>query len=150
MKIKKYVLDNKKTLSFVFLIVCFSFFLLCFYNKESDYFWHITAGEYMIDNGILKKDIFSWFMKGKYWMSHEWLFEIIIGYLKHIFGNIHLLIYPFLCLLCLLLMLFFTNKKEYMKNTIFSLCWIIGLFIILYGIGNICKKILLQFRVIKF
>lgn len=133
MKIKKYILNNKKTLSFVFLIICFCFFLLCFYNKESDYFWHITAGEYMVKNGILKHDIFSWFMNGKYWMSHEWLFEVIISYLKNIFGTIHLLVYPFFSLVSLLLILFFTNKKEYMKNTIFSLCWIVGLFIILYG-----------------
>ena len=133
MKIKKFLLDNRKFCSFIFLIICFSFFILCFYNKESDYFWHIKAGEYMISHNILKTDVFSWYMSGKEWMSHEWLFEVIIGYLKMIFGNLHLLIYPFISMLLLLMILFFTNKKEYMKNTIFSLGWIVGFFLIIYG-----------------
>lgn len=134
MKIKKFILENKKTLSYIFLLVCFSFFMLCFYYKDSDYFWHISAGEYMINNKvILKTDVFSWFMQGKEWMSHEWLFEVIIGWMKNIFGNLHLLIYPFMCILLLVSILFFTNRNGYMKNTIFSLGWIIGLFIILYG-----------------
>ena len=134
MKIKKFIKNNKKTLSFVFLLICFSFFLLCFCNRESDYLWHVTAGKYMLDNGtILKNDIFSWYMYGKEWMSHEWLFEIIIAFLRNVFGNIHLLIYLFICSFSLISILFFTNKKSYLKNTVFSLGWIIGLFVILYG-----------------
>ena len=48
----------------------------------------------MLDNGIiLKNDIFSWYMYCKEWMCHEWLFEIMIAFLRNVFGNIHLLIY---------------------------------------------------------
>ena len=80
--------NNKKiTWAFIFLIICLSFSMLLFMVRESDYFWHIKAGEYMFKNGILKMDIFSWFVKGKYWFSHEWLFEIIIYTFKLLFGK---------------------------------------------------------------
>ena len=64
------------------------------FHKDSDYFWHVKAGEYMFNNkDILVKDVFSWFMNGKYWMSHEWAFDYIIYLLKYLFGNAHLFIY---------------------------------------------------------
>ena len=84
----------------------------------------------MVKNkGVLTKDVFSWFMSGKYWMSHEWGFDVLIYLLKSLFGKSHLFIYPFLCITGLLLILFFSNKKNYLKNIIFSLFWIIGFLI---------------------
>ena len=68
---------NKKT-KFILLFYIVSICLVCLtsFSMEADYLWHIKAGEYMFKNGILRNDIFSWSMNGKYWMSHEWLFEI--------------------------------------------------------------------------
>ncbi len=106
------------------LLICVCFFLLCFYIKDSDYYWHIKAGDEMLKNSVLTKDIFSWYMNGKYWMSHEWLFEVSISILKNIFGNFHMIIYPFICCLGLLSILFFSNKEGLFKNTLFSLGWI--------------------------
>ncbi len=126
MKIKRFIKENKYVLAFVFLIVCFALFMTLLFIKESDYFWHIKAGEYMWKNTlILKEDIFSWFLKGSYWMSHEWLFEVVLYGLKYLFGNIHLFIYSFFTILSLLLILFFTNKTEYLKNLLFSLVWLV-------------------------
>ena len=92
---------------------------------RSDYHWHIKAGEYMFKHGPLKHDIFSWYLSGKYWMSHEWLFEIILYVFKLVFGKYHLFIYGFICITSLLLILFFANKKNYLKNIPFSICWLI-------------------------
>ena len=87
----------KKTRVFIFiLLISISLFLSSQYVLETDYFWHIKAGEYMFNNGILTHDIFSWFMYGKYWMSHEWLFEIILYSFKLVFGNYHIIIYSFI------------------------------------------------------
>ena len=123
-KIKKYIEDNKNSIVFVFLLLCFSLFMTSLFQKESDYFWHIMAGKNMIDNGkILTNDIFSWFMSGSYWMSHEWGFDCLIYLLKVLFGNYHLFVYTFSTITLLLLILFFTNKKNYLKNTIFGLVW---------------------------
>ena len=72
----------------------------------------------MVKNkGVLTKDVFSWFMSGKYWMSHEWGFDVLIYLLKSLFGKSHLFIYPFLCITGLLLILFlpkcsFTNLSS--------------------------------------
>lgn len=127
MKIRNFVKKNKYTISFAFLLFCLSLFMMFLFEIESDYFWHIKAGEYMFKNGtILTKDVFSWFMNGNYWMSHEWAFDYLIYLLKYLFGNAHLFIYPFICVLSLLLILFFTNKKGYTKNFIFSLFWTIA------------------------
>lgn len=126
MKIREWFKKHKYTIGISFLLICFSLFMTLLFHKESDYFWHIKAGEYMFNNKeILTKDIFSWFMNGKYWMSHEWAFDYLIYLLKHLFGNAHLFIYPFICITSLLLILFFSNRKNYLKNIIFSLVWIV-------------------------
>ena len=130
MKIRKFVKKHKYILSFLILLIALSFFMTFLFQKESDYFWHVKAGEYMFKNNLLlNKDVFSWFMKGKYWMSHEWAFDYLIYLLKYLFGNLHLFIYPFICIFSLLMILFFTNKDGYLKNIIFSLFWIISFLI---------------------
>lgn len=130
MKIKEWIAKHKYVLGISFLLICFSLFMTMLFHKESDYLWHVKAGEYMVKNKeILTKDVFSWFMNGKYWMSHEWGFDVLIYLLKSVFGKIHLFVYPFLCTTSLLLILFFSNKKKYLKNIIFSLFWIVGFLI---------------------
>lgn len=126
MKIKKYLKDNSICISFIFVIVCFFTFMCLFCAKEFDYFWHIKAGEYMVNkNMILTKDVFSWFMKEKSWISHEWLFEVLLYRLKLIFPSLHVFVYVLVSGLTLGLILFFSNKKGYLKNIPFSLLWII-------------------------
>lgn len=123
---------NKKIFwTLIILSVCLTLFMLLFFRIDSDYFWHIKAGEEMFKTGILKEDIFSWIVNGKYWMSHEWGFEIIIYSLKVLFGNYHVFIYSFLCLLGLLLFLFITNKNNYMKNIPFTLLWYLLFFLLM-------------------
>lgn len=126
MKIKEWFVKHRYTLGISFLLICFSLFMTLLFHKESDYFWHIKAGEYMFNTGqVLTKDVFSWFMSGKYWMSHEWAFDCLIYGLKYLFGNAHLFIYTFICIVSLLLILFFSNKKNYLKNIIFTLIWVV-------------------------
>ena len=67
------------------LFLCLILSLLSFFHIDSDYYWHIKAGEIIFQKGIIRHDIFSWLAHGKYWMSHEWLFEVIIYGLKCLF-----------------------------------------------------------------
>lgn len=47
---------------------------------DADTFWHITAGEWMLDHRqILHHDPFSHSMPGKDWETHEWLTEILMA-----------------------------------------------------------------------
>lgn len=117
---------NKKLfIIFTIFIICMGLFLLNFMRIESDYFWHIKAGETMFRNGILTHDVFSWYLNGKYWMSHEWLFEIILNLFKIAFPVNHILVYGFVFINLLLLIIFFTNKDKFSKNILFSLFWIV-------------------------
>ena len=125
--------NNNKKLNLAFLFLVFSLavaMLLCM-RRDTDYFWHIKAGEYMFKHGILKKDVFSWFVKGKYWFSHEWLFEIILYFFKLLFGKMHILVFGFIFFLSLLLIIYYGNRKKFFKNISFSMIWLVLSFILI-------------------
>ena len=123
-KIWNHIKKNKFFYLLVLFSISMSLFLLMFMVSESDYFWHISAGKYMFNNNILKKDVFSWSVYSKYWMSHEWLFEIILYLIALISSKYHLLIYGFICISSLLLILLYSNKENYLKNIPLTLLWI--------------------------
>lgn len=125
MKIKDFFKRNKTIFSIVLFLIGISLFLTLMIRTDPDYFWHIKAGEYMFKHGILHHDIFSWIVNGKYWISHEWLFEIIIYVFQLLFGQFHMAIYGFICIFTLFLILFLGNKENYLKNIPFTLWWII-------------------------
>ena len=113
------------------IIIClFLIGILCFINIKAgidpDYYWHIKAGRFMLEHGvILKSDVFSWVsdITNAYWMSHEWLFEVLIASLANIFPKYHVLIYTFFLFGILLFVLFFMNKDKWLKNVLFTLIW---------------------------
>ena len=126
----EFLKKNKYNILFILLIISLSLVMMIFMRCDTDYYWHITAGKYMVNNHtILTHDIFSWFVNGKYWMSHEWLFEVIIYYMSIIFGKYHLLIYGLVNVLIILFIFYFTNKEHYHKNKAFSLIWLTLFFI---------------------
>ena len=126
-------MKKNRKLFILFMVFSFSmaFFLLNFMRVESDYYWHVKAGDYMFHNGILKNDVFSWIVNGKYWMSHEWLFEIIIYLFSIIFKSSHLLVYGFISICSLLFILFIYNREDYLKNVPFGMIWIVFSLILL-------------------
>lgn len=127
---------NKNKCLFIALLIfcfCFSLFLLLFFKFDPDYFWHIKAGEHMFKGKILRYDIFSWYVKNKYWVSHEWLFEIIIYGFRLLFGKYHVLIYCFITLVFLLSIMFISRKDDYMKNIPFTLVWYLIFFLMIIG-----------------
>lgn len=118
--------ENKFTILFILILLSLCLFSMVFVVYEYDYFWHIKSGEYMVKNNtILTHDVFSWFVTGKYWFSHEWLFEKILYNLSNIFGYLHIYIYCFVLFFSLLLSIFIPNRKEYLKNIPFSMLWFI-------------------------
>ena len=108
---------------FLFFLIGVVFLSLSFFVVDPDYLWHVKAGEYMVHHGLLTKDVFSWSVASKYWVSHEWLFEILIYGFKRVFGSLHLFVYCFLFVLLLLLTIFHANKKYLNHNFLFTVIW---------------------------
>ena len=115
------------------LFLCLILSLLSFFHIDSDYYWHLKAGEIIFQKGIIRHDIFSWLAHGKYWMSHEWLFEVIIYGLKCLFGKYHTFIYCFSCYILLFGFLLLTNYKAYLKNFLYTLFYLLFFGISLLG-----------------
>ena len=98
-----------------------------------DYYWHVKAGEYMVHNlKIPYHDIFSWYgmSHNLYWMSHEWLSEVVIYLYKYIFKDLGPILFNISVYLILILVLFQCNKKNLAKNKIFTFIWaLIGILV---------------------
>ena len=75
----------------VFLIL-----LIFFYRAPSlvgsgiidpDYYWHISYGEWIIENGALpSKDFWSWTFEGHPYRLTQWLGEVVMGWLNKVAG----------------------------------------------------------------
>lgn len=99
-------------------VFCFGFGL--------DYYWHVKAGEYMIQNlKIPYHDIFSWYgvSNNLYWMSHEWLSEVVLYGFKFLFKNLGPFLFSITSYLILIFILFKGNKEKFEKNKIFTFIW---------------------------
>lgn len=82
------MLKENKLLFFIFILI---FMLsLFFFNYGNDFYWHIKVGEYIINNNKIPYiDIFSWYANSNSlsWISHEWLFEVIIYLYSIVFSK---------------------------------------------------------------
>lgn len=60
-------------------IVIFAILFIAIVLSDPDYFWHLSAGQYIWQHKALpSSDIFSYTFAGQPWVLHEWLFEIIL------------------------------------------------------------------------
>jgi hypothetical protein len=61
------------------LISIFMTFMATIRLVDTDYFWHLKAGEYILTHAALPSgDIFSYTKTGAPWILHEWLFELVL------------------------------------------------------------------------
>lgn len=137
MRIRDYIKKRRLELSFFLFLLVFSLILMLFLRMDIDYFWHFKAGEYMVQHStILTHDVFSWSLFGSSWISHEWLFEVFIYILECLLGSFHLFFYVFVLTLSLILFLYFSQKREYLKNVPFSLLWTAFFSLIFTGLSG--------------
>lgn len=106
MKKKKYLLPI-----IFMLIMCISIFL---FNYGNDFYWHLRTGSYIVENRKIPfTDIFSWYAKSNHlsWISHEWLFEVILYSIFYIFSNVGIFFFVLL-IIGLIGFILFQQKKE--------------------------------------
>jgi hypothetical protein len=47
-------------------------------SLDPDMWWHLRTGEYIIESGIPRQDLFSYTVPENRWVTHEWLSQVIM------------------------------------------------------------------------
>jgi hypothetical protein len=55
---------------------------------DNSFFWHLRTGEYILDHGIPRHDVFSYSAPGARWVAQSWLAEVTYGVLNRVVGGI--------------------------------------------------------------
>ncbi len=115
---------KQRKIAIILFLLSLIVVILSRFQLGNDYFWHVKAGEYIANNGIPFTDVFSWFAieQNLSWISHEWLFEVLIHGFKTIFNDLAPFIYTIIFTMFNFLLLFYLNRKK-IKNIPFFLLW---------------------------
>lgn len=107
----------------------FAIFILCI-NKISDFdiFYHIKTGEYIIKNGFLNQDIFSYTAKNQEWITHEWLSQVIFYLIYKLFGFLGIIFFKSF----LILLTFYIIYKQSLKYSHFTSLSVVLIFLSAY------------------
>jgi Tfp pilus assembly protein PilF len=85
----------------VVLAITFPFFLALEKISESDTFWHLKTGEWILSHGAVPHvDPFSATVSGKEWLDWEWLFQVGI-YVLYSWGGFNALVVGKAVVVCL-------------------------------------------------
>jgi hypothetical protein len=82
-------MDVRKLFSGLVLIGLFS--MAVRETVDPDMWWHLRTGEFILEEGIPRTDIFSYTVPENQWIAHEWLSEVVM-WLVHLAGGLPLLI----------------------------------------------------------
>lgn len=63
---------------FPVILVSFLAILAVAMTPDPDMWWHLRTGEYIVQNGLPRSDIFSFTVPGSPWLTHEWLTEVLM------------------------------------------------------------------------
>ena len=118
---------NITKLTFILII----FMSIIFFNYGNDFYWHVRIGEFIFKKrAIPYTDIFSWYgiTNNLHWISHEWLFEVIIYLFQVLFGKSGAIVYTVIAIIILSHLIYKINESIFDKNKFYTIAWaIIGL-----------------------
>lgn len=60
---------------------------------DTDVWWHLRSGQYMLSNGIIHADPFSFTKLGSPWINHSWGAQVVLYAVWQVAGNFGLAIY---------------------------------------------------------
>ena len=119
-------MKNKKN---IILFLLFAFIIMCsifLFHYGNDFYWHLKTGEYIINNNkIPKTGIFSYYAisNNLTWISHEWLFEVIIYLFQNLFSNYGAIVYIIFSLIILSFLLWKLNQENFIKYPFYAIIW---------------------------
>lgn len=59
---------------------------------DPDMWWHLRTGEYILDEGIPRQDVFSFTVPERPWITHEWLSQVFMWRLYTLGGFVALIL----------------------------------------------------------
>lgn len=113
----------------IFFILTVSFYLSVYIKEfdppDTDSWWHIKTGEYIVKNRIVpKKDIFSYGETKKLWINPEWLSQVVFYLIYSNFSFEGILIFKAIVggLISLFIFLsIISHTQEYFFSSIFTI-----------------------------
>ncbi len=66
---------------FVLIFALSLFTLVVRVTIDTDMWWHLATGDWILEHGIPHGDVFSFTVPGREWITHEWLTQIIMSLL---------------------------------------------------------------------
>ncbi len=78
-----------------------------------DYFFHIKSGEYIVQQKVIpRQDVFSFTLKGRPWLNHEWLYQVVVYFIHHCCGTEGFVYFRMACYLAVFILLYiFLNNR---------------------------------------
>lgn len=131
------VCDDMKNKKYIILFLTFTFIIMCsifLFNYGNDFYWHLKTGEYIINNNkIPHTGIFSYYAisNNLTWISHEWLFEVIIYLYQNLFSNYGASIYIIFSLIILSFLSWKLNQENFIKYPFYTVIWAVVSMLIL-------------------
>lgn len=131
------VCDDMKNKKNIILFLAFTFIIMCsifLFSYGNDFYWHLKTGEYIINNNkIPYTGIFSYYAisNNLTWISHEWLFEVIIYLYQNLFSNYGAIIYIIFSLIILSFLLWKLNQENFIKYPFYTTIWAVVSMLIL-------------------
>jgi hypothetical protein len=55
-------------------------------NLDTDIWWHLANGRYIVDHGLPSTDVYSFTAVGHVWVVHEWLADVVMFWLYRAVG----------------------------------------------------------------
>ncbi len=73
-------MEAARARALLFILLVFAFLAAYFPVCDNDVWWHVRAGEIILDAGrIPREDPFSHLAEGHAWITHEWLTEVVMA-----------------------------------------------------------------------
>jgi len=78
-----YTLNSPVLYGIIFIL----FFIKSFFSLDPDFGWHISSGQYILEHGVPRHDIYSYTMPTFSWIHHEWLADLANYLVYHYLGG---------------------------------------------------------------
>lgn len=80
--------NKQKNLFFNIVIFILVFFIALRLPLDSDFWWHLRAGQISISNGVpIREDLTTFSVYGSPWVNHSWLSQIIYFLIQNYLGS---------------------------------------------------------------